>query len=138
MSFNNLNPAIVKWSWGKKNLTEMDIYPLSVGDQGKVTAIISDVLAEYSNKYQKGEALEASGLVTALYTVLQQHLPQLVAIVCDITPAEASTVADGMTNPQLVLFCQHIWQMNYEEVIKNVKSLMADKIVQGLNQNFPV
>ena len=50
MSFNNLNPAIVKWSWGKKNLVEMDIYPLSVGDQGKVTAIISDVLADYSNK----------------------------------------------------------------------------------------
>lgn len=136
MSTSNLNPAIVQWSWGRKTLQEVSIYPLSVGDQGKVTDIISAVLTEYGEKYQTGQALEAAGIVTALYNVIQQHLPSLVAIVCDIPREEAVTIADGMTNPQLVLFCEHIWQMNYEEVLKNVKSLMAGNTVQAMTQNL--
>lgn len=138
METNNLNPSIIKWSWGKKNLHEVDIYPLSVGDQGKVTNIISEVLAEYGEAYPNMQAVETAGLVTTIYTVIQKQLPALVAIVCDVTPEESIMIADGMTNPQLVLFCRHIWEMNYEEVIKNVNSLMTGKSVQSLTQNLQV
>lgn len=123
MENREINPQVVEVEIGARNLRKIKIYPLSVGDQLKMTDILAEVFAAFVI-IEKETTEEEEGLVkfgSYLVSILKDNLPQIVGFVTE----EEKDVLDDITNHQLIGIIEIVYETNFESVAKNAKGLFG-------------
>ena len=117
-----LNPDIRIITYGKKELKDLTLYPLSIGDQFKVTEIITQVVQQLVVGAKEGN-LSDFIFMSAVMTALETNLGKVLTLISDITEEEAAEVINTMTNSQLVDVVESVWDVDYEPALKKGKNL---------------
>ena len=127
-----LNPDIREVTIGVKKLRKIFIYPLSVVDQFKVTDLFQEVIgAFFVNKEAKDMVI-----VSMFISIIKDNIPKILALVID--PEEDVTALLGeITNNQLTIIGNILYEMNYEIISKNVGGLLK-KLPQISKKESPL
>jgi hypothetical protein len=115
-----MNPDITDITYGKKELKILVIYPLSIGDQFKVTNMITEIVKNLvENKGTAGDY----AFMTAIMNALEKNLSKILSLVADISEEESKDIVDSLTNIQLMDIVETIWTVNYEPALKKGQDL---------------
>lgn len=117
--FADLMPKSEKIPYGKREVQSFEVWPLSIGDQFKLTDLVAQVVA---GLLEKG-SLRDSEFVGVFLSAIKDNVHQILAIVGDLSEDQSKNVIDQMTNRQLMYFVECVWDMNYEDVLKNANNL---------------
>lgn len=136
---HDLMPEIREVTVGIKEPRRVKIYPLSVPDQLDLADTITDVLSTVLDLEQKGVLQSVANedddseesaeerksntlyLVQSLLTTLRDTIPTVVdKVFDDVSPNEIS-------NNQLINIAFIIYEMNYQDLTKNLKDLFKKK-----------
>lgn len=114
-----LNPQIASLEIGIRNLRTIKIYPLSFGDQLEMTDLITETIQKFIEA--RGDKLQEDNVefVQFIIDLLRKNLSTIIKLISD----EEDTLLKEITNVQVVDMVNIIYEMNYEESIKNVQSL---------------
>lgn len=128
---DSLNPTIRELQVGIRKLRTIKIYPLSMHCQFELTEIIVEAIS----KFTQGEENAA---VKELISLIQTNLRKILEFVTDEKPDE---LFKDMTNGQGVELAKIIYEVNYENELKNVqdliKTIRQSKLMRSLPQSFP-
>ena len=125
---NELNPLHKSTTIGLREVKEIIIYPLSVGEQLKLTDIITDFLRKYFGTEDgtegkgKAESMEDIALINELVEVIRDNVGKIIVLVTDAE--DANEILDDMTNDQLMDFVNIVYDMNFESARKKLKNLI--------------
>jgi hypothetical protein len=119
---NQLNPDITEIVYGKRLLKKLTIYPLSIGDQFKVTDLITELVNKLVTMQKSGKTSEYA-LLTSAIEILQENINKIFVLVTDVPAEESEAIINDMTNTQLVDLVDIIWSVNFEPALKKGKSL---------------
>jgi len=114
-----LNPQIVDIYVGKRNLREISIYPLSLGDQRKLTGIISEAINSFFSMHS-GEINDIDPQFIAFCLgLIDKNIENLSEMITD----EGVEILDEITNDQLSKIIEIVYTQNYDKPVKNVLRL---------------
>lgn len=116
-----LNPDIRTIQYGKKTLQEVVIYPLSIRDQFKLTELLTSVVQDLANV--KTEGMTDLVFVSLIIKAIEENINKILEICADLSPEEANKIIDEMTNTQLAILVETIWECDFEPMLKKGKSL---------------
>ena len=119
-----LNPQVTDVEIGIRNLRNITIYPLSMGDQLKLTDMIIKAITD-----QVGAGSGADLSVAFIVKVIHENIGKILTMVSD----EKETVLDELSNSQALAIAEILFDVNYGSVAKNFKSL-SEKLA-GLFQS---
>ena len=124
---NDLNPLHKSTTIGLREAKEIIIYPLSVGEQLKLTDIITEFLRKYFGTEDGTEktAAESMGdiaLINELVEVIKDNVGKIITLTTDAE--DADEILDDMTNDQLMDFVTIVYDMNFESARKKLMSLI--------------
>ena len=114
----SLNPQSVNLEIGIRELKSKTLYPLSYGQQLKVSKQITSILATLAKDTMAMSELEFAQKIMG---IILDILPSIITDCSDITEDE---FMEEVTNNQIAEIIQHIYQMNYEVLAKNAQSLL--------------
>ena len=117
-----LNPQIASVVIGTRNLRELTVFPLSVGDQLSMTSVITEALESFRNA---DDDEEMAGVVIAL---LQKNLPMILEFVTDSDKETPEELLRDITNAQVLDIAQIVYEQNYAGFLKKAKSLFEEVI----------
>ncbi|MFA5394420.1 MAG: hypothetical protein WC346_00190 [Methanogenium sp.] len=117
-----INPDIRKIEYGKKDLKELTLYPLSIGDQFKVTNIITEVVQTLVAGSASGQ-LNDLAFMTAVIQALEKNIGEVLVLIAEISPEEAEEIINSLTNIQLMSIVESVWDVDYEPALKKGKDL---------------
>lgn len=114
-----LNPQIANLEIGIRNLRTIKIYPLSFGDQLEMTDLITETIQKFIEA--RGDKLREDNVefVQFIIDLLRKNLSKIIKLISD----EEDTLLKEITNVQVVDMVNKIYEMNYEESVKNAQSL---------------
>jgi len=112
-----LNPQITETDIGVRSLRTITIYPLSMADQIKMTDLITEAL----NAFFLQENKEDIVFVSFIIDLIKKNINRILAMVTDVKKGDA--LLSDMTNYQASEIAKIIYEVNYESVAKNLKSL---------------
>ena len=118
-----MNPQVKKATIGKKFLKEINIYPLSAGDQIKLSHILSDAM---KGAFGKAQASEFEFL-NFLMGVVQDNLGKILSFVTD----EGESLAEDITNEQAIEIGTIIYEANFVTLKKKLQMVLQK--MKGLN-----
>jgi len=119
-----LNPQIKDVEIGIRNLRSIKIYPLSVSDQLTATNLVTSALQVFmTNKDVKNNDLL---FVAFMLEQIRTNASEILKMVLDETESPESVLKD-MSNEQMMVIVKAIYEVNYESLSKNVKSLLEKK-----------
>ena len=122
---STLNPQITDVEIGVRNLRKITIYPLSMGDQLKMTDLIIDAVTK-----QVEIAGNADLSVKFIVKIIHENIGKILAMVSD----EKESVMNELSNLQATVIAGIIFDVNYGGLVsKNFKSL-SEKVM-GLFQS---
>lgn len=115
-----INPQIASLEIGTRNLRTIKIYPLSFGDQLEMTDLITDTIQKFLEA--RGEKLQEDNIefVQFVINLLRNNLTKIIKLISD----EDENMLKEITNLQVTELVTIIYEMNYEESIKNARSLV--------------
>lgn len=115
-----INPQIASLEIGTRNLRTIKIYPLSFGDQLEMTDLITDTIQKFLEA--RGEKLQEDNIefVQFVVNLLRNNLAKIIKLISD----EDEKMLKEITNLQVTELVTIIYEMNYEESIKNARSLV--------------
>jgi hypothetical protein len=116
----DLNPQIASAKIGKRYLREITIYPLSLGDQVKFTDVITEGINAF---FQAQETPEDMAVVGFFVDLIKENIPRLMGMITDGEDKEK--LLEDMTNIQAVAIAEHVYNVNYDSISKNLKSLVG-------------
>lgn len=124
---SKLNPQIKTVEVGIKSLREVTIYPLSMSDQFKLTDIIVELFKEFTSFDELD--LDETQVVEKGVGLIKDNLETILSVVTD---EKESISFDELTNTQFSELATLLYEVNYEEMLGNLKSLIerVKKIVQ--------
>lgn len=121
-----INPQIKKVNIGIRDLREIEILPLSVGDQTELSGIVTQAVQSFIESGDTGDEAFIAGTLDLLKSNLDTVLDL-------ITEGEDSAViVKEMTNKQAIEIAEIVYEENYEDLIKKVKSLIQKMGLTGL------
>lgn len=119
---DRLNPQITEIDVGKRNLRSITLYPMSLADE----KIFGDVIQKALQKYFEQEVSENEealiGFVDFILKLIEKNLIKILGLITDET--KPKKLFDEMTNYQLSELVKTIYEVNFEQPSKNVKSLL--------------
>ena len=119
-----LNPQIKDVEIGIRNLRSIKIYPLSVSDQLTATNLVTSALQVFmTNKDVKNNDLL---FVAFMLEQIRTNASEILKMVLDETESPESVLKE-MSNEQMMVIVRAIYEVNYESLSKNVKSLLEKK-----------
>jgi hypothetical protein len=127
-----MNPQIREFPIGKRGLRKVTLYPLSAGDQFRMSKIVREGLAIYFN--QIGEEQEMTPeAIAALFELIMSKFPELVHI---LFPEEKSPdkVIDEVTNSQMAEIVEAIWKDNFEGPSKKLRGLFRSSMTAAVQE----
>lgn len=116
-----INPDIRELVYGKKELKKIILYPLSIGDQFKVTEFITEIIQSLGSSSLN--AMTDFAVMAVMSKALEDNLVKVLMIVTALSEKEAQVIIDELTNIQFMGLAEYIWEVNYEPAIKKGKSL---------------
>ncbi len=117
-----INPDIRNITYGKKELKELTLYPLSIGDQFKVTDVITSVVQKLVAGTKENQ-LDDFVFMSAIINALEDNLGKVLELIADISEDEVKNILQDITNSQLVDIVESVWSVDYEPALKKGKSL---------------
>lgn len=114
---SQLNPQIASATIGVRNLREISIYPLSLGDQLSTTNIITEAFVIVSGAE---DDIEVAGAAVKL---IEQNFPLIIEFITDADKDTAPEYLNDITNAQAVEIAEIVYEQNYASLIKKVKGL---------------
>ena len=124
-----INPKAMDLEIGIRSFRTITVYPLSLGDQIKMTDVISQGISEFFLKEGKTDV----DLIAFGVSKIQTHLKEILGFVLDESET-SEAVIDSIDNDQAVELVTLIYEMNFEGSIKNAMSLF-EKIKKNLFQS---
>lgn len=119
-----LNPQIKDVEIGIRNLRSIKIYPLSVSDQLTATNLVTSALQVFmTNKDVKNNDLL---FVAFMLEQIRTNASEILKMVLDETESPEAVLKE-MSNEQMMVIVRAIYEVNYESLSKNVKSLLEKK-----------
>jgi len=111
----NINPQITKMQFGVRSLREVDIYPLSLGDELKFLNIVGESLQKWSKV--SGEVDNKLIAFPLIADIIEKNIPLLIEFVTDDVKLEE------VTNEQAIILAELIFDVNFGNLSKNARSL---------------
>jgi len=111
---------------GIREAKTKNIYPLSYGQQLKVSKQISGLI---SSIVQKADDMSDLAFMQELITKIIEIIPDVITQCSDISKKEFE---DEVTNPQLVDIAEQIYEMNFASAIKN-----GSRLLSKIREAFP-
>ena len=102
---------------GIKQPKEIEIFPLSFGQQKKFADQIGKALVTFSETAEDG--LSFVDMVKMILQLIEENVTDIFTMV-----TEEELDLDKVTNTQLADFCNIVYEMNFEESLKKVNSLV--------------
>ena len=119
-----LNPQIKNVEIGIRNLRSIKIYPLSVSDQLTATNLVTSALQVFmTNKDVKNNDLL---FVAFMLEQIRTNASEILKMVLDENENPESVLKET-SNEQMIVIVKAIYEVNYESLSKNVKSLLEKK-----------
>lgn len=114
--------------YGKKLQYNITLWPLSVGDQLKVSSLVTGFLNTLANMIMAEERPSEAAIVASAVNLVAQDITKVVAIAADLPEDDdrVKSLLDNMTNMQMAQLVEYIWDTNYGAVRKNYASLMEE------------
>lgn len=117
-----LNPDIRNIEYGKREIKSLQIFPLSIRDQFKLSDMITKVVTGIVDAQEQNQFSDMA-FMHQVMGAIEANIAQILCVSADISIEESNEVLDTMTNPQLVELVEIIWVVNYEPAIKKGKDL---------------
>ena len=117
-----INPEARTITIGARKPRQITIYPLSITDQMKLTDRFSEVVQEFGQTDRENMTNETA--IEQLKNLIKDNLPEIMSYVVDPDENDIPTL-DEITNRNLYEIARAIFEMNYEDIIKNFKDLFG-------------
>lgn len=117
----SLIPSYSKIVLGIRNPQERTIYPLSWHDMKQLQHIISSIIAGCVNLTDSGYTQEQ--VYQFVLTRISDHIVEVMNLVIDGDPIDEKDISVEQVSELAIL----IFDMNFESISKNVKSLLQKK-----------
>ena len=121
-----LNPDIRTVQIGVRELYNLTIYPLSFGQQIKMSETIGDAVAGF---YQNKGTTDAE-LVAFIVKLLGENAKEILGYITDpdevkeiMEGAKAKEITDCLTNKQLFAIGEHIYEDNFKDPSEKVRTM---------------
>lgn len=115
-TLDTLNPQSVGVEVGVRSLRTITLYPLSMADQLKTTDLIAKALEGFVGRGDMGDM----AFVSFCLELIKENLAKILGMVTD---EDGEKLLQELTNPQGMQIVEHIFDMNYGSIAKNVQSL---------------
>jgi hypothetical protein len=114
--------------YGKKGQYNLELWPLSVGDQLKVSALVTGFLNTLASMVMAEERPSEAAVVSSAVNLVAQNITKVVAIAADLPEDDdrIKGLLDNMTNMQMAQLVEYVWETNYGSVRKNFAGLMEE------------
>jgi len=117
-----LNPQIHEVEVGIRGLRKIQIYPLSLGDQFKISDVVKEVLTAFFN--QVGDDPELSPEVASVFfDLFKTNFPLLIGLVAK--DEDPKKLQEEITNEQFSEIVEIVWKDNFEGPAKKLKGLFG-------------
>lgn len=117
-----------KLAYGIRQAKTLDVWPLSIGDQGVLIQRVDEALRKFFEKESGADGDNAvSNADFALFAVklLRENLKEIVRLVTGKEETEVDSILSDMTNKQADALIQIVWEENYSDILKNRKGLLG-------------
>jgi len=111
-----INPQITTLTIGVRDLREIEIFPLSLGDELKFVKVVGESLQKYFSENTEGDDRVAAAFIAE---IVEQNLPTLITLVTE------DVALEDITNQQALELAEIIIDVNFGSVSKNAKSLFG-------------
>uniref|UniRef100_A0A6M3J8C5 Tail assembly chaperone n=1 Tax=viral metagenome TaxID=1070528 RepID=A0A6M3J8C5_9ZZZZ len=115
-----LNPQIREIEIGISNLRKIKIFPLSVGDELKLSEIIGEALKSFSSREDQSELAFASFVID----LISENFKKILGLILGPDENNEKVMSD-FTNTQVLELIHLIYEVNFESSLKNAKSLFG-------------
>lgn len=122
MEQRKLNPSIAVTSYGKRELKDITIYPLSAGDQFKISEIVAKVISDVVEQQSVG-TMTNFAYMNLLLAAIQDNISKIIPMISDLKKEEVEGFLDDLTNEQLTDVAVIVWTNSFEPAIKKGKDL---------------
>ena len=114
--------------YGKKNQYNLTLWPLSVGDQLKVSGLVTGFIGTLATILTSEERPNEAVVVDTAISLVANNITKIVALTADLPEDDERIVnlMDNMTNMQMAHLVEYIWETNYGSVRKNYAGLMEE------------
>ena len=114
--------------YGKKNQYNLTLWPLSVGDQLKVSGLVTGFIGTLATILTSEERPSEAAVVAMAVNLIAKDITKVVALTADLPEDDERIVnlLDNLTNMQMAQLVQYVWETNYDSVRKNYASLMEE------------
>jgi hypothetical protein len=118
-----LNPQIFTVTIGKRNMRKITLYPLSLGDEIKVSNIFSEVISIFlvATEIREEKEINSIALLTSMFRIIKDNLGTILSLISD---EDGEKLVNEITNVQAEELIQKIVETNFISVSKNLKSLL--------------
>ena len=127
-----LNPDIKEVTIGVRKLRKIMLYPLSVVDQMKVTDLFQEALGAFLANKDGNDAQ----FIALFIAIIKTNLAKVHALVVDVEE-DAEKLLTEITNNQLTVIANVLYEMNYALISKNVSGLLK-KLPQVQKKESPL
>lgn len=127
----NMNPQVVEATIGTRHLRKIKIYPLSMADQSKVTAILTKEIVSFFNG-RDVNSIPIMEFVDFVLNAIQKNFVEILKYVTDPEDiGDPDKILSEISNLQAAEIASLIYETNYAALmnVKNVKSLL--KMIQN-------
>ncbi|MDD2277361.1 MAG: hypothetical protein PHP56_12615 [Smithellaceae bacterium] len=117
-----------KLSYGIRKVKTLDVWPLSIGDQGVLIQRIDEDMRKFFGRETGADGDSVvSNADFAMFGVklLRENLKEIVRLVTGKEESEVDSILSDMTNKQADALIQIVWEENYADIIKNRKGLLG-------------
>lgn len=117
-----INPQILETTIGKRTLRKISLYPLSLGDEIKVSNIFNEVLSIFlvATELREQKEINSVALISSFFRIIKDNLGTILSL---ITDEDGEQMINEITNLQAEKIIQSIVETNFMSVSKNLKSL---------------
>jgi hypothetical protein len=120
-----INPQILEMTIGKRTLRKIKLYPLSLGDEIKLTNIFNEVVtvlfATISMQEDQQSKINTVAVVSAFFKIIRENLGTVLSL---ITDEDGNELVNDITNAQAEQLIECLIKTNFGEISKNLKSLL--------------
>jgi len=119
---DRLNPQITEIDVGKRNLRSITLYPMSLTDEKTFGDVIQKALQKYFEQEVSENEEALIGFVDFMLKLIEKNLIKILGLITD--EQKPKNLFNEMTNYQLSELVKTIYEVNFEQPSKNVKSLL--------------
>lgn len=112
---SNLDVETRELTIGIKTRESVKIYPLSFAAQKEFTKQISEMLETFAKKEQDASTID---IVEMIFQLIEDNLVKIMKLVADY-----DVELNNITNDQIVELCNIIFELNFENALKNAVGL---------------